>query len=78
MVEQSNARFFFLALVIATSYNQIGRSAVRISASLQNFFIVTFLALLGRDPISIGMDIAEANPTPTLCDQEGDLADLIN
>ena len=37
-----------------------------------------FLASFGRNPISIGMDVAKVNPTPTLCDQEADLADLIN
>ena len=46
-----------------------------------NFSLLIFLSFLasdGRDPISIGIDVAEANPTPTLCNQEGGLAILIN
>ena len=42
------------------------------------FHLSFFLTSVGRDPIRIGMDVAEANPTPSLCDQGADLADLIN
>ena len=41
--------------------------------NLSLLIYLSFLASEGRDPISIAMDVAETNPAPTLCNQEGGL-----